>query len=89
MSAGLPLCKQPAQVFGERKGILQPRIGTDKKKLLSPPSPKGVGLPYTGKKEAGNANKHFITDVVTEGIVDVLEIIDIEHDHGKTVTVTG
>jgi hypothetical protein len=58
----------------------------DDREFVAAGASYGVGAADTGGKECGNALQDLVADVMAEGVVDVLEGIEIDDEDGKLRT---
>jgi hypothetical protein len=62
-------------------GIIQ--FGQDQGKLIAPQSRGWVRLPHTGAQSLGRLLQQPITSGMTQAVVHVLEVIEVNQQHGQ------
>jgi hypothetical protein len=73
----------PAQVLGQREGGFHRGIRTRDEKLAAP-ARDDVAFVARRAQARGHRNQHLVTGRVPVRIVDVLEVVDIDHQQGAT-----
>ena len=64
-------------------GGVSSRAGEDQPELIATQTPENVGLPQPGPQDVRDAAQRRVTDGMAIGVVDVLEVIDVEKQQGR------
>lgn len=70
-------------MFGQDQAVFQPRGRADDHEFLSAPAPGFVGVAHVPSKDPADLFQDMVPGIVTVGVVDVLEMVDIEENDGK------
>ena len=76
-----------AQLVQPLQGCFAGRLGQQHRELLPPVPADEIGLAQTLAQEASQARQHSIARRVAQPVVDLLEMVDIDHRHGQGVPV--
>ena len=74
------------KAFGNPRPVVQSAMRQHDQKLLAPPPSKYITSPQAGSHDIRQFGQHLIADVVSIRVVHVLEIVEIEHDQAKRIT---
>ncbi len=69
--------------------LLNIGVRHDHHELFAAPAHQTVSTAQVGQKMSGAITQHLITGIVTEGIVDRLEVIEIDESHSQAAVVTS
>jgi hypothetical protein len=58
------------------------RLGEEHGELVPPHARQDVGLPFAMAQGTGNGAEEVVARLVAEGVVDVLEVVQIDHEDG-------
>ena len=71
------------QALGGKHGRLQVGVGADDEEFLASDPADAVAPPCRFAQHVGDFAQHMITGGVAVGVVDVLEMVDVDHHHGE------
>ncbi|KAF1855028.1 hypothetical protein Lal_00008405, partial [Lupinus albus] len=72
-----------AEALGHLCCRAQGRLGQQQDELLAADTARQVPLPAALAQQVGELAQHIVTRVVAEGVVDPLEVVDVQADHGE------
>jgi hypothetical protein len=72
-----------AQALGQTHGILHRGVRCNDAKLFSAETHNDVGIPQLSRQSVRYGDEHFVTGLMTEVIADLLEMVDVDHQHGQ------
>ena len=67
--------------FGQLFGLVEPRLRGEDEELLSTSTPDHIGVTHRIPQSARELNQHFIAGIVTVGVIDLLEPVNINEHH--------
>src|SRR6266705_562878 len=70
-----------ADVFRALRGDLQGSLGKKHREFLSADATRDIALANIGLQYEAEASQHHVARAVTEGVVDALEVIDVQQDY--------
>src|SRR6185295_12091116 len=76
-----------ADALRHRLRRLEGRLRRKDRKLFASQASDDVRVPALDAQQVGKASEHGVADVVAEGVVDALEEIEIEQQHGERTVV--
>ena len=75
--------------FGDRVGALEIGVGQDQRQLLATVARRGVGVAGVFLQHARYMPEHGVALWMAVGVVDGLEVVDVEHDQADRVVVAA
>ena len=74
------LCDQGADLLGDRGGVFGAGVGQQHEELLAAVASGEVALAHAGDECGSDGGEHVVAGAVTVGVVDLLEVIEVEQD---------
>ncbi len=73
------------EAFEGEQGVVLVRGANDGQKLLAAVAEQKIVLPEGPYHEVGHQNEHLVAEHVPVGVVDLFEIVDVEHAQPELV----
>lgn len=71
----------PAQAFGCIERFPLVAIGQQPQELLAPDPADKIPVPRMAQRDMGYPDKHLVANCMAILVIQILEVVDIEHDH--------
>ena len=74
-----------ADALGDARAFLEVPFGQDHEELFAPVARHEIHLTRLFPQRLRDGDEHLVARQVTEGVVVVLEVVDVHHQHGEGV----
>ncbi len=68
------------QLARDHRRLLDGHLGQQHRELVAAEARQHVGVPGAGPQRRGDALQHVVAGAVPERVVDILEVVEVEHD---------
>ena len=81
--------EREADPVGEAQNVGQPRVGQHEGELVAAEPVDALALPGDAFEPAGDLHQHSVSGLVPEGVVDRLEVVEVEQEDGSASFMVG
>src|SRR5690606_5718975 len=78
---------QGGEALGSVTGLGRVDVGKQQHELVAAPAEGAIGGALVGPQHVGDGDEGVVTDGVAEAVVDLLEVVEVEHDDVEWVVV--
>jgi hypothetical protein len=74
-----------AQLLGHAGGVAHAGALAGDEELLAAPAPEHVAGAQVARDDGGDATQHLVPAVMAVAVVDMLEVVDVQHHQGHAL----